>query len=449
MKINVDFSKEPGRIKPMHAIGQPPLNGISTKYFSYLKDAAIPYSRLHDVGGAYGGGRFVDINNIFRNFDADETKEESYDFAFTDLLLKGLMENGCEPYFRLGTTIENYHSIKAYYIYPPKDFAKWARICEHIIRHYNEGWANGFYYDIKYWEIWNEPDNGPTLETNNLWLGTKEQFYEMYTITAKHLKKCFGDKIKVGGYGSSGVALTLSNPEKYGLSCEPVIKNDVYLNERGAYFIEFFEGFLEYISKNDAPFDFFPWHTYGLTTLQIGYCTEYIDIMLKKYGFENTENHLNEWSVKSTERTRGTTIASANCAATMLNMQNKSTEMLCIYDGRIGLCEYGALFCPYPVIKPFPLYFSLKAFGELYKLGGHIKPDFEESEVIFAQAAKDGDKKAFMISNISEEEQKIETNLPKDMKAYLIDDENELGEVEIDPTNFVMKSNDVILFKNF
>lgn len=158
MKINVDFNKETGRIKPMHAIGQPPLDGISTRYFSYLEEAAIPYSRLHDVGGAYGGGRYVDIQNIFRNFDADETKEESYDFAFTDLLLKGLMDNGCEPYFRLGTTIENYHHIKAYNIYPPKDFAKWARICEHIIRHYTEGWADGYHYNIRYWEIWNEPE---------------------------------------------------------------------------------------------------------------------------------------------------------------------------------------------------------------------------------------------------------------------------------------------------
>jgi hypothetical protein len=42
--------------------------------------------------------------------------------------------------------------------YPPQDYAKWARICEHIILHYTKGWANGFHYDITYWEIWNEPD---------------------------------------------------------------------------------------------------------------------------------------------------------------------------------------------------------------------------------------------------------------------------------------------------
>ena len=34
----------------------------------------------------------------------------------------------CPPIFRLGETIENYHFVKAYRIYPPKDNAKWARI---------------------------------------------------------------------------------------------------------------------------------------------------------------------------------------------------------------------------------------------------------------------------------------------------------------------------------
>ena len=450
MKITLDFNKTNGKIKAMHGIGQPPLMGINTKYFKYLDDAVIPYSRLHDVDGRYGGGRYVDIPNIFRNFDADETKEESYDFAFTDFLLKALLDNGCEPYFRLGVSIENQHNIRAYHIYPPKDFAKWARICEHIIRHYNEGWANGFHYNIEYWEIWNEPDNGPTLETNNLWLGTKEEFYELYTVTSKHLKACFGDKIKVGGYGSSGVGMALSDPEKYGLSCPAFVKNnDVYMTERGAYFIEFFEGFLEYISKNNAPLDFFPWHSYGLKTLQIGHCVEYVDKMLAKYGYEKTENHLNEWSVSPTGRSRGTVYAAARCAATMLNMQNKSTEILCIYDGQITIHEYGALFCPYPEVKPFPLYFSLKAFGELYKLGDCVKPEFEESEYIFAQAAINGDKKAFMITNIAEEEQKIETNLGSDMKAYIIDADHELDLVEIDPTSFVMKPDDVILFRNY
>ena len=56
------------------------------------------------------------------------------------------------------STIENSANIRAFHVFPPKDFQKWAEICEHIIMHYNEGWANGFHYGIKYFEVWFEPD---------------------------------------------------------------------------------------------------------------------------------------------------------------------------------------------------------------------------------------------------------------------------------------------------
>ena len=157
--IKVDTTKIVGKIKPMHGGGQPPLGGKNmTEYFHYVTEAGIPFSRLHDVGGPFGGGRFVDVPNLFRNFDADENDPANYDFTFTDHLLKALIEANIEPYYRLGITIENQAYIKPYHTFPPKNPEKWARVCEHIIRHYNEGWADGYKLNIKYWEIWNEAD---------------------------------------------------------------------------------------------------------------------------------------------------------------------------------------------------------------------------------------------------------------------------------------------------
>ena len=153
-----------------------------TEFFHYVTEAGIPYSRLHDVGGVFGGGRFVDIPNVFRNFDADETDPKNYDFTFTDHLITALVEAGVEPYYRLGITIENQAYIKAYHTYPPKDPEKWARICEHIIRHYTEGWAEGFRYKITYWEIWNEPE----VQDKMMWCGTDEEYYRLYDVSAKH-----------------------------------------------------------------------------------------------------------------------------------------------------------------------------------------------------------------------------------------------------------------------
>ena len=54
--IHVDFSQIRGEVKPMHGVGQPPFYMDEFELFSYLKEAGIPYSRLHDVGGWMGGG---------------------------------------------------------------------------------------------------------------------------------------------------------------------------------------------------------------------------------------------------------------------------------------------------------------------------------------------------------------------------------------------------------
>ena len=82
--IQIDFGKKIKPMKPMHGMGQPPLLGINSSLFHYYKEAGVPYSRLHDVGGCYGENRFVDIPNIFRDFDADVNDPASYDFVFTD-----------------------------------------------------------------------------------------------------------------------------------------------------------------------------------------------------------------------------------------------------------------------------------------------------------------------------------------------------------------------------
>jgi hypothetical protein len=124
MKLNFDFEKIIGKIKPMHAVGQPPVelgnNGVEDDMFHYLTEANIPYSRLHDTGGCFASNVFVDIPNIFRDFDADENDPESYDFAFTDELLSKMVAAKVEPYFRLGVTIENAHMVKAYRVFPPR-----------------------------------------------------------------------------------------------------------------------------------------------------------------------------------------------------------------------------------------------------------------------------------------------------------------------------------------
>jgi len=161
--IQVNFKDTRGKIKPMHATNNGPRNNVGfggqgTDGFKMWKEAGIPYVRTHDSSfcNIYGGEHTIDVNAVFPDFDADANAPSSYDFTVTDNYIKQINNCGSEVFYRLGSKIE--HEVKKYNTLPPKDFKKWAIICEHIIKHYNEGWANGFNYNIKYWEIWNEPD---------------------------------------------------------------------------------------------------------------------------------------------------------------------------------------------------------------------------------------------------------------------------------------------------
>lgn len=384
MRVKVDLSKKIGKIKPMHGVGQPPFIGMDFSAFSYLKDAGIPFSRLHDVGGWFGGNLWADIPNLFRDFSKDPTKEENYDFTFTDMMITALIENGVEPFFRLGVTIENFAPIKAYRIYPPEDYKKWAIICEHVIRHYTQGWANGFNYDIRYWEIWNEPDNFEDPMENQMWRGTKEQYYELYGIASKHLKECF-PHLKIGGYSSCGF-YDLKKSFIKGANSSP----------RFEYFIEFFDGFLSYIKANDCPLDFFSWHSYDSIENNKIYA-KYARERLDQIGYTKTETTCNEWHCGV--GARGTARHSSLTCGMMLALQDTPLDSAMFYDARLGVGVYGGMFDPMTK-KPLPSYYAFTAFNKLYKLKNQVMVDVD-ADGVYAVCAKGKNEGALVIANIT------------------------------------------------
>ena len=440
MKLTVDFSKAIGKIKAMHAVGQPPFYGMYFENFKYLTAAHIPYSRLHDVGGAYGRSVFVDIPNLFRDFDADENDPASYDFAFTDVLLSELMKVGVKPYFRLGVTIENYPHIRAYRIYPPKDAAKWARICEHVIRHYNEGWANGFTYDIEYWEIWNEPDS-KTERGSMMWLGTEQEYFDLYAVSAKHLKQCFGDSIKVGGFASCGF-YALTDPEILAAEKNGTVADLPEAKTNLIYFKEYFERFLAFIKKENAPIDFFSWHSYdpvGNTLVH----QAYVEKTLADMGYKDIEIHCNEWNTHHDVPSMGTAGAAASSAAMMCAMQNTKMTVMNFYDARMGLSDYGGLFDPRRR-KPFCTYDAFLAFGALYALGTQVEVK-GLGEELYGVAATGGKDKAILLANIGGAKE-VSLDLPGKYFAYVVTDDTRMKLADLDPASFKMQKDTTVFF---
>ena len=358
--------------------------------FTEYKQAHIPYSRNHDSNacGAYGGPYAHDITAIFPNFDADENDPNSYDFACTDESILCTLDAGTKTYFRLGQTIE--HQIKKHGTIPPKDFAKWARICEHIICHYTEGWANGFTHDMPYWEIWNEPDlDADDSPNKRCWGGTKAQFFDFYEIVAKHLKSCF-PHLKIGG---------------------PALAH----NHQWA------EEFLVEMQKRNVPIDFFSWHVYSLDTEWIIRKSYIIREMLDKYGYRQTESHLNEWNyvkgwtdnfvytLESIHSIKGAAfVMSIICEA-----QKLPIDMLMYYDTRAGSTFNGAF--DFYTLRPLKGYYPLKWYGEFYYLENEVRAENTVEDISTLCGIDKNGKITAIISRFSDDDEKEDARIKVDV----------------------------------
>ena len=294
---------------------------------------------------------------------------------------------GSKVYYRLGSKIE--HWRKKYNTLPPKDFKKWAVICEHIIKHYCYGWANGFNMDIKYWEIWNEPDLDPDDSTNKrCWGGTAKEFYELFNITLTHLKKCFPE-LKIGG---------------------PAMANT---NN-----VTWIRGLLESLGETKP--DFFSWHVYADTVENIQGKIRRVRAILDEYGLTECESILNEWnyvkgwegeiweySLKMEKSLKGASFI----AATMLMSQNEALDNLMYYDARPG--GMNGLFKTDMICETLKGYYPFYMFNQLYRNGGiHVKGEIEGADV-WAVGAKNGNEQSVMLAYYND----VDASPDKDVKV--------------------------------
>ncbi|NLB70085.1 MAG: hypothetical protein GX804_10485 [Lentisphaerae bacterium] len=361
-RIEVHPDEVVGPIKIMNAVNNGPKKARSdqtSSNFDDFKSLKIPFVRTHDAAlcYSYGAHHCGDITSMFPDFDTDETDPANYDFTITDEYLETIRLAGGEPFFRLGQSIE--HWIKKYGVNPPEDFEKWARICEHVIRHYNEGWADGYRWNIRYWEIWNEPDLNTVKEDGRLgptWTGTKEQFLELYKTVSLHLRRCFND-IKIGGPAFCGW-----NSWK--------------------------DDFLPFCVREKLPLDFYSYHAYAQSFEEISYSARQARMLLDKNGFNDVELILNEWNyvrgwsdewvyTLECESGRFNQKGAAMIAATMIDCQNSPLDMLMYYDARIG-CAMNGMF---DIITLLPLkgYYPFVAWKRLQTLGTQVKTKCTES----------------------------------------------------------------------
>ena len=266
VRFQVDCTKETGRIRPLHGGNCGPLQtGGLIDLSAYHKELGIPLTRLHDCH--WPNPDVVDVHVVFPDFTKDPADPKSYDFARSDDYVAAVVKTGSKIVYRLGESIE--HAPRKVHVNPPGDAERWAQVCVGIIRHYNEGWADGFRHDIQYWEIWNEPENRPAM-----WTGGDEEYLRLYEVTAKAIKSQFPN-LKAGGPSLGYTGRVVDG----GFEPSPFLLK-----------------FLSHCRDRKLPLDFFSWHLYTNDPRECVTRALGIRRVLDENGFRDAESHLNEWN---------------------------------------------------------------------------------------------------------------------------------------------------------
>jgi xylan 1,4-beta-xylosidase len=419
VELRVDGSQRLGTIRPLHGVNNGPLNqGETVDLSEYYRQAGFPLARLHD--SEWPDPDIVDIHAVFPDMNADPEKADGYDFSRTDDYLSAIVNTGTGIVYRLGESIE--HTRKKYRVNPPADMDKWAKICVGIIRHYNEGWAGGFRHNIRYWEIWNEPENRPAM-----WTGTDEQYFRMYVTAARAIKSAFPD-LKVGGpsIGYPG--------DMEGDTLKPT---------------DFLKAFLKTCKEQPAPLDFFSWHTYTNDPFVYAKKARAIRKLLNEYGFAKTEIHLNEWNIlpennwqpmlagQGLERRRwydimGGPEGASFLACVLSDLQDSPVDVGNYYSG-----ETSAFGLFDRVAVPKKTYYAMRAFRMLLDTPNRVRAQGWDSEqgTILAGSNADGSQWTVLVSCHRSREAELKLTIAGLAKAayhwqfFLLDAQNNLEPV--------------------
>ena len=368
--VTVDFGKKCGRIKPLGAVNGAPRSGGGGLPFDFTDEFVsmrVPIVRVGASSGDYGYNQFVNVHSIFPDFSADESLEESYNFLPTDLYLASVRNTGAEIFYCLGESTEPYS--RKIYVRSPSDKEKWARICEHIIMHYNEGWANGFKWNLKYFEIWSSAD------TSEGFADSPEEYFELYRVVANHLRERF-PKIRLGAYGARGF---------YAL-------NRIDATEEMKSYVPYMQRFLAYIGREQtyAPLDFFTWSCYTSNPEELAMHIRYARTYLDSAGYKRTKSILCEYN---TAMRSGVACLSADfpsALATSLILGQKESVDMMMYSTTDATSPKNAIFSvdDHVAHRHYAAYNVMCAFGELYRLGTAVESTSDYRKEVYTLAAQ-------------------------------------------------------------
>ena len=329
--INVDCAQVIGKIRSLQGMNAGPM-----AHYPLWPDLIAQYQEIGvDYVRTSGVIRWTmdtvrtlpwDIHFIFPDSLADPNNPSNYNFAPADSQIQAIIETGAKPFIRLGYSWLG--QLPAVRYIRPEYRRTWAEICKHIIMHYNDGWANGFNYNIEYFEIWNEPNNF------SFWAGTQLEYFQLYDTTARVLKT-YNPNLKIGGPATAGVG------------------------------INWIAGLLIYCYNHNVPIDFVSWHVYSDTVSIDAYkvvrSSMRVQQVLDSLNF-SIPHYLTEWNISASNPGRYgyNTRGGAFTASFLIYMQNTTIDKAFRYRGPEADTSFGTWFYDGTYKKPAYAFLAFK-----------------------------------------------------------------------------------------
>ena len=359
--------------------------GRMLKEKELLKKLAPARVRHMDATHNNAGYALIDVSQIFPLFHADPDDPRNYIFEPTDFYLQQVADCGIEIEFHFGESIE--HSGKRFRVHPPTDTKKWAKICVNILRHYNEGWANGKKWNIRYASLWEEPDN------KKLFDGPYEKYLELYRDFATEMKKAFPN-VKVGGPQS----IQLKSVEALAALCK----------------------------KESIPLDFLSVTGYVRDPINFYNTMKSVRAIANKYGFDKAEVVLAEWNLNpldwknlaADDHMKKSMANAAFSLATLVSLQEVADMTFFYHFASAG--RWGS-FASWN--NPYKLYYALLFYSEFARKNLNKVPittSYAGAGIYpLAGISKDG-KVHLVVSQFRSATNQITVNLPADYQKCTV-----------------------------
>ena len=352
--VNVDFSIPAANIKPLAGMCNGPVS-FDGDISPAFKNMHVPYVRYNNTDTAFSRYAF-DVSRIFSDKNADENSPESYNFAHTDRYITAAYNCGARVIYRFGES----DGVPSW---AKEDPAKWVSVCLHILKHYNDYWANGFAFGIKEFEVapmGNFKDEKKDVEVFNI-----------YGSLAKAIK-LFDEAYKVGGMSFS--------------SYSPSARE-----------------FVKHCAANKFPLDFISFTSLVSSPEEIFSAVEKYTELLSNLGFGNTKIMLSEWNfVKKLSDVAHSSLylenvgglysaecreifeaqrsihGAAFCSSVLLGLnQYPALEYATYYDAQPAVSKFCGITDRFGnVEKP---YYAFKAYSEVQRFGEGVLCHVEES----------------------------------------------------------------------